>query len=457
MSNHNLKKSLTSRHVLMIALGSAIGTGFFFGTGKSIQLTGPSILLAYILGGIMMYIVVRALGEMSVAEPNSGSFVFFAHKYVNNYLGFVAGWNYWFNYILVCMIELTACSLFIDYWLPSSSHWLTTSIVMIVFLFINDLSVRIFGEIEFWFAGIKILAVVGLIVFGLYILGFHQQLDSSMAHINNLWSEGHFFANGIPGFLFSFVIVVFSFGGTELVGITAGETENPQKNIPLAINGIIGRIILFYVVTLAIVICLYPWEKLNANISPFVDVFYQMGITKAASLMNFVAITAALSSLNSGIYGTGRMLYNLSLQGNAPRLFSHLSKNGIPKRAVLGSMICIAFTVLLNFLYPKTIFIILLAIATLSAIINWLMILITHFYFKRQVKNTEYPLFAYPCSSIITIIFLVLVSSTMFFMPDFKMAVIIAPIWIFLLSLGYYLKTTHTNYRHKLNKQRNLL
>lgn len=440
MTKATLKHRLTTRQILMIALGSSIGTGFFFGVGGSIKLAGPSILLAYFLGGVMMYIVVRALGEMSVAEPNSGSFSFFAYKYIGDYAGFISGWNYWFNYIIVCMIELTACSLFLDYWFPHSLHWFITLIVMLSFMGVNLLQVRVFGEIEFWLAGIKILTIISLILFGIYILSRPDNSEQHLSNISNLWAQGGFFAHGLQGFLFSWVIVVFSFGGTELVGITAGEAENPKKTIPLAINGIIARIIIFYMVTLAIVMCLYPWNKLNADISPFVDVFKQIGIPKAATLMNFVAITAALSSLNSGIYGTGRMLHNLGLQGNAPKSMRRLSKQGIPNYAIVFSMLCIAMTVFLNYLYPTRIFNILLSIATISAVINWLIILGTYLCFKHQVKTSEYPLFAYPWSAICAIIFLIAVACVMYFMPDFKVAILIAPIWLSLLSLGYYLK-----------------
>lgn len=436
-----LKKGLSARHIIMIALGSSIGTGFFYGAGESIQLAGPSILLAYLLGGFMMYIIIRALGEMSVAEPNSGSFSFFANKYIGHYAGFISGWNYWFNYIIVCMLELTACGLFMDYWFPHATHWLISLVIMLTFMGINLLNVRIFGEIEFWFAGIKVLAVLLLIGFGLYILAFAPHFGPHESHVANLWQNGGVFAKGASGFLFSLVIVVFSFGGTELVGITAGETENPKKNIPLAINGIIVRIILFYIATLTIVICLYPWDKLDAHISPFVDVFKLMGIPKAASLMNLVAISAALSSLNSGIYGTGRMLHTLALQGNAPRKLATVSRNGAPRYAIFVSMLFIALTVVLNYIYPKYTFNLLLAIATISAMINWLTILIAHAYFKRKsIHPSPYPIFAYPLSVIFAIAFLFTVSISMYFMPSFSIAILIAPIWLALLSIGYAVK-----------------
>lgn len=440
MSN-KLKHALTSRHILMIALGSAIGTGFFFGTGESIKLAGPSIILSYAIGGLMMYIIVRALGEMSVAEPSSGSFSYYAYKYIGNYAGFIAGWNYWFNYIIVCMLELTATSIFMDYWFPSSSHWIITLVVMLVFTGVNLLNVKLFGEFEFWFAGIKVLTVICLVLFGVYILGFSAKETQGVSNIANLWQNGGFFANGLHGFLFSFVVVVFSFGGTELVGITAGEAQNPEKTIPMAINGIIFRIILFYIATLTIIMCLYPWNQINGKVSPFVDVFQQIGIAKAASVMNLVAITAALSSLNSGIYGTARMMYNLGLQNNSPKLFTNVSAKGIPSNAIILSVICIAVTVVLNYFYQKQIFNILLSVATIAAVLNWMMILITHAQFKRKSnKISSYKTLLYPCSSIFAMIFLVIVIVIMYYMPDFHAAIIVAPIWIGSLSIAYLIK-----------------
>lgn len=447
--NTKLNHGLTTRHILMIALGSAIGTGFFFGTAESIKLAGPSIILSYAIGGVMMYIIVRALGEMAVAEPSSGSFSYYAYKYIGNYAGFIAGWNYWFNYIIVCMLELTATGIFMDYWFPNSYHWIITLVVMTLFTGINLLNVKFFGEFEFWFAGIKVLTVICLILFGVYILGFSPKDNQGVSNIANLWVNGGFFANGMQGFLFSFVVVVFSFGGTELVGITAGEAENPKKTIPMAINGIIFRIILFYIATLTIIMCLYPWNHINAKISPFVDVFQQIGIAKAASIMNLVAITAALSSLNSGIYGTARMMYNLGLQRNSAQLFTKVSSKGIPVNAILLSIACIGVTVVLNYFYQKQIFNILLSVATIAAIINWMTILITHAQFKRKSTTiSEYKAILYPLTSIIAMIFLIMVIVIMYRMPSFHAAIIVAPIWLILLSLAFLIKTKLESKKH---------
>lgn len=281
-----------------------------------------------------------------------------------------------------------------------------------------------------------------MVLFGVYILGFSAKDTQGVSNIANLWQNGGFFANGLHGFMFSFVVVVFSFGGTELVGITAGEAENPQKTIPMAINGIIVRIILFYIATLTIVMCLYPWNQIDGKISPFVDVFQQIGIAKAASVMNLVAITAALSSLNSGIYGTARMMYNLGEQGNAPRLFTKVSHKGIPTNAILLSVVCIAVTVILNYFFQKQIFNILLSVATIAAVINWMMIIFTHSQFKRKLnKPSPYKTILYPLSSIIAMVFLIIVIAVMYQMPDFHAAIIVAPIWLSILSIAYLIKT----------------
>ena len=441
---YSLSHSLKTRHILMIALGCAIGTGLFLGAGESIHQAGPSILLAYAIGGIMMYFVVRALTEMTVHEPNAGSFSYYANKYIGNYAGFIAGWNYWFNYIIVCMLELTAATMFLDYWFADFPHWISALFILVFFIGINLLNVRLFGEFEFWFAGIKVVTIIALVLFGIYLIFFHQGLNNNVqANISNLWQYGGFFANGINGFLLSFVVVVFAFGGTELVGITAAEAKNPKRIIPLAVNGIIFRIILFYIATLAIIMCLYPWNQITPNVSPFVDVFTKIGISKAATIMNIVVITAALSSFNSGIYGTARMMYSLAHQNNAPRVFGRLNNNGIPYMAVLLSLICIFAVVILNYLYPKKLFLILIAIAAIAAMVNWILILITQIYFRNKVNKQEigYKMPFFPVASILAIIFFIIIIITMSQTQSMRLAIYIAPAWLIALSLGYFIKT----------------
>ena len=431
---------LKNRHIQMIAPGGAIGTGLFFGAAKSIQITGPSIIAAYIIGGIVMYIIMRALGEMVVAEPNSGAFSHYAHHYVGEYLGFISGWYAWFEYTIVCMLEITAVTIFLDLWIPGIPHWITISAILTIFFFINIINVDVFGEFEFWFAGIKVFTIIAMIVFALYLIFFSQSMHQNiMANItNNI--QHNFFAGGISGFMFSLVLVVFSFGGTQFVGIAAADAENPEKSVPKAINGVIFRIVIFYIGTLSVILCLYPWNKLSAEVSPFVDVFLKIGITSAAAVMNVIAITAALSAFNSCLYAAARMLANLASKGNAPKSLATINSKNIPHNAVVVTCLIIAITVVINYLYPAEAIMYLIAIATTSIIVTWTTILVCHLFFRKKNPNLEYKLPFYPFSNWFAIIFLLMVIVIMTQMSDMKFAVQLMPIFIILLSICYWIK-----------------
>ena len=358
------------------------------------------------------------------------------------------------------MLELTASTFFLDYWFKNTSHWLTIAIIIAIFTVVNLISIKFFAEFEFWFTGIKVSTIIIFIILASYLVISHSIHNDPIININNLWNHhgannSGFFTGGATGFLFSFVIVIFSFGGTELIGVAAAETKNHKQNIPRAINGIIFRIVIFYISTLTLVICLYPWNLLSSNISPFVDVFQKIGMSNAASIINFVALSAALSSFNSGIYGTARILCNLSIQNNAPKVFNKKNPANIPYTALIFSVIIILFTVLLNYLYPKQIFGILLAIATISAIINWIIILITHIKFKKIIKTqgikSDYKTILYPYSSLIAIIFFISIIIIMCFMKDMQLAVIIAPIWLLILTIAYRVNSKTKNILNKVD------
>jgi len=428
----------------MIALGGVISTGLFFGSAKSIHLTGPSIILSYILGGVVMFIIMRALGEMSIHDPSSGSFSKYANDYVGRYAGFIAGWNAWFEYTVVCMVELSVVSFFLDYWFISIPHWLTCLVILIVFMLINLLSVKLFGEFEFWFASIKIIAIVLMLVLSAYLIFYRGQYNTELALYRN---PQLFFVGGLNGFAISLVMVFFSFGGTEFVSIAAGEAENPQKNIPQAINGVVIRILLFYILTMLAIICLYPFNKLASNVSPFVDVFNKIGIHQAALIMNVVAITAALSAFNSCLYSSSRMLYSLALQNNALPSLTKVSKNGMPSRALLFTSATIFVTVIINYLFPDKATMYLLMIATCSILITWFIILISQMYFrvKNEDKLPKFRLGLFPYSNIFAIFMLGVVMITMTKMDDMKWSVYITPIWILLLSIIYWLRKHHQN------------
>ncbi len=432
-------QKLKNRHIQMIALGGAIGTGLFFGLTKSIIMTGPSIILAYLLGGIIMYIIMRALGEMVIHEPNFGAFSYYANKYVNNYLGFLSGWYAWFEYTIVCMLEITAVTVFLDIWFVGIPHWLIIAIILAIFLFINLINVNLFGEFEFWFAGIKVFTIIAMIIIGICLIIFNSTIH--MNTINNIHDniQHNFFAFGLNGFLFSCVMVIFSFGGTQFVGIAAADSANPATTIPKAINGVILRIIIFYIGAIAIILCLYPWNLLSDNISPFVDVFQKIGIPAAATIMNIVAITAALSAFNSCLYAAARMLSSLASLGYAPKRLSITNSKNIPHNAVIATSIIIALTIIINYLCPEQAIIYLIAIATTSIIVTWLTILICHIYFRLQHKNTVYKLPLFPILNIIAIICLLSIIYIMTQMPSMSLAIYLMPLWIGLLTFIYFI------------------
>ncbi|HRG61789.1 MAG TPA: amino acid permease [Burkholderiales bacterium] len=435
-----LQHPLKNRHIQMIALGGVIGTGLFFGAAKSIQSTGPSIILSYILGGLVIYIIMRALGEMTVHHPSSGSFSDYANRYINSYAGFIAGWTAWFEYTVVCMVELTAVTFFLDYWIPGLPHWLICLGLLLVFTMVQLISVRLFGEFEFWFAGIKIAAIILMLLFSAYLITFNPHIHAgTVTSLHSYASLDVFFASGTKGFLFSLAIVIFSFGGTEFVSIAAGEAENPRKSIPQAISGVIVRIILFYILTILAIICLYPFNKLNANVSPFVDVFKEIGIHQAADVMNAVAITAALSAFNSCMYAASRILFSLAEQGSAPKRLAKLNKINIPSKALLFTSFCILISVIVNYIFPEKAIMYLLTIATCAILTCWFLILLTQVYFRKKValEKISYRLILYPFSNIFAMCFLIMVMFIMLWMDDMRASVIVTPIWIFALSIFY--------------------
>jgi amino acid transporter, AAT family len=457
-NQEQLKRALSERHIQMIALGGAIGVGLFYGSATTIQMAGPAISLAYLLGGLIIFIIMRALGEMAVAEPMSGSFSAYAYRYVGPLAGFVTGWTYWFLWIFAGMAEITVIGSYVNYWFPSIPHWVSALGALILMLSINLINVKAFGEFEFWFALIKVVAILGMIGAGiLLILGVGGRAPIGLT---NLWVHGGFMPNGIYGVLLSLVLVMFSFGGTELVGVTAGEAEDPQKTIPKAINNVIGRILIFYVGALLIMMAIYPWNEIGTQGSPFVLIFDQIGIPAAASIINLVVITAALSAFNSGLFSTGRMLYNLSLQKNAPKIFSQLSPSGVPRNGILFSSLLILVAVVLNYYLPGRVFLLISSVATIAIIITWVSILVTHYRFRQlktpeEIRNLTFKLPYHKILLTIALLFLILVVVLMGFIPDMRIALIIGPIWLLILFAGY--KFTHSKAEQTTKEEEELL
>ncbi|WP_299514276.1 amino acid permease [uncultured Rummeliibacillus sp.] len=445
-----LQRGLDNRHIQLIALGGSIGVGLFYGSSATIQMGGPSILLSYLVGGLVIFTIMRALGEMAVDEPVSGSFSSYANRYLGTFAGYLTGWTYWFMWVVVGMAEISVVGVYVNYWFPDTPNWLVALVVLIVFTMVNLANVKAYGEFEFWFALIKVVAIIGMILFGLGIIFFGIGNGGQPIGIDNLWSHGGLLPNGINGMIMSFVLVMFSFGGVELVGITAGEAKNPQRSIPKAINNVIWRILIFYIGALGIMMILYPWDKIGTNGSPFVLIFDKVGIPGAANLINFVVITAALSAFNSGLFASGRMLYNLSLQNNGPKFFGKLSKNGSPRRGILFSSLFLLVAVFLNYIVPEKVFMYISAVATVAVITSWTIILLTHLKFRKSKSKAEIGKLAfkmplYPVSSYLALAFLAFVIVLMGFIKDMRIALIVAPIWFLILYIGFNIKKRNNN------------
>lgn len=443
--SQGLRRNLKNRHIQMIALGGAIGTGLFYGAAASIGLAGPAITVVYLVGGTVIFFIMRALGEMSVHTPVSGAFSFYAYRNWSEFAGFFSGWNYWFNYIAVSMAELSVVGLYVNFWFPNVPAWASAAAFLVLVTMINLINVKAYGEFEFWFALVKVAAVIAMIILGVLIIFFGIGSGGRPTGISNLWAHGGFAPFGLKGVLLSLVVVMFSFGGVELIGITAGEADNPRRTIPKAINQVVYRILIFYVGALFIMLCIFPWNQIDGKGSPFVTIFEKIGVPGAPTILNIVVLTAAVSAYNSGLYSNGRMLYSLAKQGNAPRFLATLSRSGSPVIGVLVSSAITAFAVVLSFVAPKNVFLIIISVALIAGIFNWTMIIITQMKFRKRIGDEAatlaFKMPLYPYSGYLVLAFLALVVVMMWFIPDFRYALYVGPIWALILTAGYWVKT----------------
>ncbi|MFJ8268027.1 amino acid permease [Peribacillus asahii] len=438
-----LHRGLEQRHITLMSLGAAIGVGLFLGSADAIKLAGPSILLAYALGGLVIYIIMRALGEMAIKNPVAGSFSRYARDYIGPLAGFITGWNYWFLWIVTCMAEITAAGIYMQFWFPGTPQWAWALGALIIMASVNFLAVKAYGELEFWFALIKIVTIIFMIVLGLGIILFGIGNGGVAIGFGNLFEHGGFFPNGFSGLLMSFQMVMFAYLGVEMLGITAGEVKDPKKALSRAINTVFWRILIFYVLSLTVIMSIYPWDEISPKQSPFVMTFEQIGIKEAVGIINFVVLTAALSSCNSGIFSTARMLFNLAQQNEAPKSFGRTTKRGIPGIAIIASAVALLIGVYLNYIVSEKVFVWVTSIATFGAIWTWGTILISHLRYrgkmtKEEKKRLEYKMPWFPFSSYFALAFLALVVVLLAFSKNTIIALIVGPIWIILLVACYY-------------------
>lgn len=439
-----LHRGLKERHIQLIAIGGAIGVGLFYGSASAINTAGPMLMLSYLVAGAVMFFMMRALGEVALAHPVSGSFSAYAHHFINPLFGYLTGWTYWFAWVVTCMAEITAVGVYVHYWQPDLPQWIPALLAVVAMSVINFVSVKVYGEFEFWFALIKVATIVAMILFGGAMIVFGLGNGGTPIGISNLWTVGGgFFAKGFQGFSLSLVIVSFAYIGIEMVGVTAGEASNPQKSLPAAIDKIFWRILIFYIGTLFVIMSLYPYDQLGTIGSPFVATFTKLGIPSAAGLINFVILTAALSSCNSGIFSTGRMLYNLSLQGKAPAAFGQLNSRKVPANALAVSAALLMVGVVLNYLVPGKVFSYVTSVATSGTLFVWGIIVIVQMRYRASLPAGEaarlkYKMPLYPLANYIVLVFLVFVAISMAFDENNRIALMVAPCWFLFLLVSYF-------------------
>ncbi|EEU19021.1 putative proline-specific permease ProY [Lactobacillus crispatus MV-3A-US] len=445
-----LKRSMTAGQMEMISLGGAIGVGLFMGASSTIKWTGPSVLLAYIFVGVILYIVMRALGEMLYVDPGTGSFADYASEHVHPIAGYLAEWANVFQYIVVGISEVVATTEYLRFWWKGTSDWVAGVIIILFLLVANLASAKAYATLEFWFAMIKVVTIILMILLGFAVILFGFGNGGHPVGFSNLWSHGGFFTGGLKGFFFSMAIIVGSYEGIELIGISAGEVSDPHKAIVKSVKSVLWRILIFYVGAIFVIVTIYPWNKLDSIGSPFVTTFAKVGITAAASVINFVVLTAALSGANSGIYSSSRMLYKLAHEGEAPKTFGHVSKRIVPSHAIIGitSGIFVGFmlNVLAQFLNKSlaNVFVIVYSSSVLPGMVAWFVILLAELRFRRKnphlMENHPFKLPLYPYSNYFALIMLVVIVVFMFINPETQISVAVGAAVLIIAALIYVVK-----------------
>ncbi len=442
----SLRRGLSFRHLQLIAIGGTIGTGLFLGSGKAINLAGPSIIFVYAIIGFMLFFVMRAMGELLLSNLNYKSFIDFTEDLLGPWAGFFTGWTYWFCWIVTVISEIIAISGFVLFWWHDIPLWVPAAIAIVALLALNLPTVTAFGEIEFWFALIKIVAILTLIVVGLVLIFMAFPLPGGgVASFANIWNDNGMFPNGFVGFVAGFQVAVFSFVGLEMVGTAAAETKDPRRNLPRAINAIPLRLVLFYVLSIAIIISVTPWSQIVPDKSPFVAMFILAGVTTAAGIINFVVLTSASSSANSGIYSTSRMLFGLAKAGDAYFGFGRLSSRRVPANALVFSSAFLLLAVALLYAGRSVMeaFTMTTTLASLLFIFVWSMILFAYIaYRKRRPRlhaQSSYKMPGGVAMCFVVLAFFAFVLWALSQKEDTLFGLFLTPIWFAVLGFAYSL------------------
>ncbi|MEU3643112.1 amino acid permease [Lentzea sp. NPDC034063] len=427
----------------MIAIGGAIGVGLFLGAGGRLATAGPSLILAYAVCGLAAFFVMRALGELVLHRPVSGSFVEYAREFIGPWAGFTSGWLYWLNWAMTGIAEITAVAIYMHKWFPDMPQWITALVALVVLIAINMLSVKLFGELEFWFSVIKVTAIVVFLVVGVGLVIGNADIGGTTASVSNTLGHGGLFPAGFGIALMTLQAVVFAYSAIELVGIAAGETKDPEKIMPRAINGVVYRIAIFYVGSVLLLTMLLPWDHFTGTESPFVTVFSALGIPAVGDIMNAVVLTAALSSCNSGLYSTGRILRSLAQKGEAPAITGKMNSRHVPYGGILFTGVAYLFGVVLNYIVPKEAFDIAIAVASLGVVSTWATLIICQLRLRKkalagEIQRPSYRMPGAPYTSYGTLAFLALVIGQMAFAGTAeKIAFWSIPVVALILFLGW--------------------
>lgn len=450
MAKKELSRSLSSRQMQMIALGGTIGVGLFMGSASTIKWTGPSVLLAYALAGLILYMVMRALGEMLYVDPSTGSFAKFATEYIHPVVGYLTAWSNVFQYLVVGISEVIAVGTYLEFWWPTMPKWIAGVVVVVTLCVANLTSVKAYGELEFWFALIKVITIIFMIILGLLVIVLGVGNGGHPVGISNLWTNGGFFTGGLKGFIFALSIVVASYQGIEVIGITAGEAENPKENIVRAIRSIVGRILIFYIGAIFVIVSIYPWDKLGTIGSPFVETFAKVGITFAAEIINFVMLTAAMSGCNSGIFSSSRMLYTLGIEKYLPKSFTKLSHHKVPYIPVITISLGILIGLILNYSLPvlfhtsSNIFVIVYSSSVLPGMVPWFVILISELRFRKSnakhMKDHPFKMPLYPISNYLSIAALLVILVFMFLNPETTVSLMVGVVFLVIMTVIYFVR-----------------
>ena len=448
-TENGMVRGLKNRHVQLIAIAGTIGTGLFLGAGRSLSLTGPSIILVYMLTGAFMYLMMRAIGEMLYMDPDQHTFINFITKYIGKGWGYFSGWSYWVSLVFLGMAEITAVSNYVQLWFPNWPAWQIQIVFLALLSCVNLIAVKVFGEVEFWFGMIKIVTILALIATGIFMVTTNFETPAGHASLTNITNGFQMFPNGWVKFVMAFQMVFFAYQAIEFVGITTSETANPRQVLPKAIKEIPIRIVIFYVGALLAIMAIFPWQQLPVNKSPFVTVFQMVGIKWAAGLINFVVLTAAASSLNSTLYSTGRHLYQIAKETPNSKVMNRLKLNslsrmGIPSRAIIFSAIVVAVSAFINVLPGVSdAFALITASSSGVYIAIYILTMLAHLKYRKskEFMPDGFVMPAYKVLNPLTIVFFLFVFVCLFLQESTYIGAIGATIWIILFGI-------YSNWKH---------